>query len=393
MIITDVKATVLQYKYENGIADAQNYFSTRNAVMVQVYTDEGIVGLGESACFGGPAENTKYIVERELKPIVMGQDPLCIERLWKRMFDRTRQHGRGAIINASMSGIDIALWDIMGKATGMPVYKILGGYTDRILPYASSGFYSNGKDVKVMAEEVESYFKRGFRYAKIKVGRNPEVLLSPLENMNFADECNYSLDEDLERVRMCCEVAKRYGGRIMVDVNNTWNSFTAAEMCRKLQSMGVFWVEEPLHLDNLEGSRELAASLDMAIAGYESECGGFYRFKEIIDKRAVDIVQCDAIWSGGFTECRRIANYALGHCMPVIPHVFSTAICLAANMHLLGAIPNGGLLEFDQNVYPLRDELLTTKFSVAEDGYVHIPQKPGLGIELNPDAVEKYTLK
>lgn len=390
MKITDVKAMILQYTYENGIADAQNYFSTRSCVIVQVFTNEGIVGIGEAACFGGPAANTKYIVERELAPIIIGEDPTRIEYVWKKMFDRTRQHGRGAIIMASMSGIDIALWDILGKIAGLPVYKLMGGYTDKLLPYASAGFYSAGKTAEKMAEEVESYFKQGYRYAKIKVGRNPEVFMSPLPNMNYGEECNYSLEEDLERVRACCAVAKRYHGRIMVDANNTWNTFTALQMCREFEKLGVFWIEEPLHLDNVEGSVELAAALDMPVAGYESETGGFYRFKELIERHAIDIVQCDVIWSGGFTECRKIANYALGHSMPVIPHVFSSAVSLVANMHFMASISNNGILEFDRNVYPLRDELLTEPVKLADDGYVHLPQGPGLGIELCQDTVKRY---
>lgn len=392
MKITDVKATVLQYTYENGIADAQNYFSTRSCVIVQILTDKGITGIGESACFGGPAVNTKYIVEKELAPIVIGEDPTMIERIWRKMFDRTRQHGRGAIINTAMSGIDIALWDILGKVTGLPVYKLLGGYTNRLKPYASSGFYSRGKTAEKMAQEVESYFQQGFQYAKIKVGRNPEVFMSPLPNMQFANECNFTLEQDLARVQACCQVADRYGAKIMVDANNTWNTFTALKMCREFEKLGVFWIEEPLHLDNIEGSVELAAALDMPVAGYESETGGFYRFKEFIDRHAVDIVQCDAIWSGGFTECRRIANYALGHCMPVIPHVFSSAISLVANMHLMASFSNGGILELDRNVYPLRDELLTESVQVASDGFVYLPDGPGLGIELRQDTIERYFL-
>ena len=216
--------------------------------------------------------------------------------------------------------------------------------------------------------------------------------MTPLPNMRFAEECNYSLDEDLERVAACCEVANRYHAKLMVDANNTWNTFTALKMCREFEKMGVFWIEEPLYLDNIEGSVELAAALDMPVAGYESETGGFYRFKELIDRHAIDIVQCDAIWSGGFTECRRIANYALGHSMPVIPHVFSSAISLAANMHLMASLSNTGILEFDRNVYPLRDELLKEPIHVAEDGYVYLPDTPGLGIELRQDTIEKYFL-
>lgn len=389
MKIKQVTAMILRYQYENGIADAQNYFSTRNAVLVEVETDTGLRGIGESACFGGPAESTKYIVERELAPLIVGEDPTNIEYIWKKIFDRTRQHGRGGIIMAAMSGIDVALWDILGKIAGLPVYKLLGGYTDKLLPYASSGFYSGGKDTKALAQEVGSYFEQGFRYAKIKVGRNPEVFLSPLPNMPFTQECNCSLEEDLERVEACCKVADEFGAKLIVDANNTWNTFTAIKMGKIFQKLGVFWLEEPLHLDNIEGSVELAAALDMPVAGYESEVG-LYRFRELIRRHAVDIVQPDVIWSGGFTECRKIANFAHAHNMPCLPHVFSSAVSLAANAHFLASICNAGILELDRNVYPLRDELLEEPIVVAPDGYIHMSDKPGLGIELREDTIQKY---
>ncbi len=389
MKITDVKATVLKYTYENGIADALNFFSTRSAVIVQVYTDEGIVGLGESGCFGGPPESTQFIIEKELKPIVMGEDPTNIEYVWKKMFDRTRQHGRGGIIFAAMSGIDVALWDILGKKAGLPVYKLLGGYADKVTPYASSGFYSRGKDTEALAAECESYFKRGFKYAKIKIGRNPEVFLSPLPNMAFTEECRYTPEEDLERVAACCEVAKKYGAKMIVDANNNWNTFTAIQMGKKLQEMGVFWIEEPLHLDNIDGSAELAAALDVPVAGYESEIGMF-RFREFIQRRAIDIVQPDVVWTGGISECVKIGHLALANGLPCNPHVFSSGVSLAANLHFLASLPNAGIFEMDQNVYPLRDELLTEKIDMAEDGFVHVPQGPGLGIELNMDTFNKY---
>ncbi|MCC8025969.1 MAG: mandelate racemase/muconate lactonizing enzyme family protein [Clostridium sp.] len=392
MKIVNVEATILQYKYENAIADAQNYFAARSAVLVKVYTDTGIIGIGESACFGGPPQITKYIIENELKPIVMGEDPTRIEWNWQNMFARTRQHGRGGVIYAAMSGIDIALWDILGKETGMPIYKLLGGYTDKVTPYASSGFYSEGKETKEIAEEVRSYFEKGFKYAKIKIGRNPEVMMNPLPNMAYSDKCNYSLEEDLERVEACCKVAEECHAKIIVDANNNWNTFTAIQMGKKLQSLGVYWLEEPLHLDNIDGSAELASALDMPVAGYESEIG-FYRFRELITRRAVDIVQPDCIWSGGITECRRIANLALAHNLPCNPHVFSSAVSMAANLHFLASISNAGIFEMDRNIYPLRDELITNKFEIAEDGYLYLPEGPGLGITLNEECIEKYKVQ
>ena len=213
--------------------------------------------------------------------------------------------------------------------------------------------------------------------------------MNPLVNMAYTEECRYSLAEDLERVQACVDVANEYGARIMVDANNDWNTFTAIQMGRKLQEMGVYWLEEPLHLDNISGSAELAAALDMPVAGYESEIG-LFRFRELIERHAVDIVQPDCVWSGGITECRRIGELAYTHNLPCNPHVFSSGVSLAANLHFLASLPNQGLLEMDRNIYPLRDELLTEKIDIAEDGFVHVPQGPGLGIELNMDIFNKY---
>jgi len=389
MKITGISTMTASYTYDNSIADAQSYYDTRNAIFVKVETDAGITGLGESAGFGGPPESTVFVIEHELAPLIIGEDPTNIEYLWKKMFDRTIKHGRGGIVMAAMSGIDIALYDILGKKAGLPVYKLLGGYADRLRPYASAGFYTKEKDAKALAEEVGNYYEQGFRYAKIKVGRNPEIMLSALPNMIEPNECLCSLEEDLERVEACSKVAKEFDAKLMVDANNNWNTFTAIQMGRKFEKMGIFWLEEPLHPDNIEGSIEVAAALDIPVAGYESEVG-LYRFRDYIRRHAVDIVQPDVIWSGGFTECRKIANYAYAHNMPVMPHVFSTAICLVANMHFLASIGNAGILEMDRNVYPLRDELLMEPVTMAEDGYVYLPQGPGLGIELNEEILQKY---
>lgn len=388
MKITEVKAIVLSYDYKYAIADAQNYFSTRSAVIVLLKTDSGLTGIGEAACFGGPPENTKYIIEKELSRFVLGQDPEFVELIWKRMWDGTRMHGRRGIIMAGMSGIDIAIWDLIGKSANMPLYKVLGGYTNRLLPYASSGFYQHGKGTKEIAEEVGSYFDRGFKYAKIKVGRNPEVFMSPTTNMPGGEYCTYTLEEDLERVEACCSMA-RGKGRVIVDANNTWTTYTAIQMGRAFEKMGVFWLEEPVHVDNIRGSAQVAQALDMPVAGYESEIG-LFGFREFIINQAVDIVQPDVIWSGGITECRKIAALAYAFNLPVNPHIFSSAVSLAANMHFLASLNNGGILEFDQNVYPLRDELTVEPITINRDGFVYLPEKPGLGIELNEEIVKKY---
>jgi len=389
MKVTSVKAIVLSYQYDYAIADALNYFSKRNAVIVQIGTDEGITGLGESACFGGPPFTTASMIEDELAKYVLGEDPTNIKRIMQRMWYGSRHHGRGGVTQASMSGINIALWDIVGKKIQTPLYKLFGAYTDKIEPYASSGFYRENKDIRDVANEVAGYMDEGFRFAKIKCARTPDAMISPTKDMPDGNYCTVSMEEDLARVEACVNAVKGKG-KIMVDGNNAWTPFDAILMGRNFEKMGVYWFEEPVATDDVSGSAEVARALDMPISGYESEPSPF-RFRDIISTRAVDIVQPDVIWTGGFDEVRKVAAMAELFHMPVVPHVFASAVCLVANMHLIASIPNGNILELDRNVYPLRDELTTEPIEII-DGFVRLPNKPGLGIELNEDTVKKYQI-
>ena len=391
MKITNVRALVLSYTYKNGIADALNYFSKRNAVIVILETDNGNQGIGESACFGGPPTSTKYLIENEFAKYVIGEDPTNVESIWQKMWYGSRHHGRRGLTQACISGIDIALWDLIGKQAKMPLYRLWGGYTNKIQSYASAGFYQKGKGIKELANEVESYIEEGFKFIKIKVGRTPETMLCPTRNMPKGDTCVVTLEEDLTRVEACIKVLKNRA-KLIVDVNNAWTPSVAIKMGREFEKMGVYWIEEPVATDDVKGSVEVARALDIPIAGYESE-SGLYGFRELIENRAVDIVQPDVCWTGGFSVCHRIAALALAYNLPVIPHVFSSGVSLIANMHFIASISNGHLLEFDRNPYPLRDDLISEKVTVDFDGYVNIPEKPGLGIELNEKVVKKYLVE
>ncbi len=301
----------------------------------------------------------------------------------------TRQHGRGGLTQAALSGIDIALWDIVGKKLKTPLYKLFGAYTDKLVPYASAGFYQDDKGAKELAEDVLSYIDAGYGFAKIKCARTPEAFLSPTGYMPRSDYCTYTMEEDFERVLACCNAIKGKG-RLIVDANSAWSPSDAIIMGRRFEKLDVYWFEEPVSPDNIEGSAEVARALDMPVAGYESEMS-VHRFRDMIAARAIDIVQPDTIWTGGFTQCFKIASMAELYHLPVIPHSFSTAVCLAANMHFIASISNSHMVEVDQNFYPLRSELLTEPISVI-DGFVPLMDKPGLGIELNPDTVKKYQI-
>jgi L-alanine-DL-glutamate epimerase-like enolase superfamily enzyme len=288
-----------------------------------------------------------------------------------------------------ISGIDIALWDIIGQATKTPLYRLLGGYRDTIDAYASAGFYAEGKDANELAEEVGGYVERGFRTVKIKVGRNPDVMLNPLHDMNARDYAQATFDEDIERVRAASKAAGT--ARLAIDANNAWTTPVALKFMEAISDVEIAWLEEPVATEDLAGSAELAHALSTPIAGYETETG-LPGFRNLISLRAVDIVQPDVIWTGGITETRKVAALAQAFHLPVIPHVFSSAVSSIANMHLIAALPNAGLLEFDQNPNPLRSELFEEPIVVDSEGRVRLPEAPGLGVRLNQETIDTYRI-
>jgi L-alanine-DL-glutamate epimerase-like enolase superfamily enzyme len=361
----------------------------RLTLLVQVHTDDGFTGLGEAAAYGGFLESTEELILGELRSTVLGQDPFQVERLWSMMATRAQQRGRRGMLMMAISAVDIALWDIIGQATRTPLYRLLGGYRDRVPAYASAGFYAEGKSAHDLAEEVGGYVERGYRHVKIKIGRNPEVMLNPLHDMNASGYATASIEEDIERVRAASKAAGT--ARLAIDANNAWTAPVALDFMQRIADVPIAWLEEPVATEDLAGSAELAHLLSVPVAGYETETG-LPGFRELIARRAVDIVQPDVIWTGGITECRKIAALAQAYHLAVIPHVFSSAVASIANLHFIAALPNAGLLEFDQNPNPLRSELLNEPLAIDAGGMVAVPDRPGLGVTLNPKTVDRYRI-
>jgi len=388
--ITDVTTIKLRYPMDVAMADAIHYMPERPTLLVQVHTDAGIVGLGEAAAYGGFLESTEALILGELRTTLLGRDPLRIERLWSLMTTRAHQRGKRGMLLMAVSGIDIALWDIAGQVAKLPLYQLLGGYRDALTAYASAGFYAADKGPAELAEEVGGYAARGFRWVKIKVGRNPDVMLNPLHDMPANDYALATLEEDVERVR-AARAAVGPVVKLAIDANNAWTPPVAIRFMRRVADQDIAWLEEPVATEDLDGSAEVARALDVPVAGYETETG-LAGFRDLIGRRAVDIVQPDAIWTGGITECRKIAALAQAHGLPVVPHVFSSAVASVANMHLIAALPNAGLLEFDQNPNPLRSELFEEPITVRPDGMVPLPTGPGLGVRLNQETIDRYRL-
>ncbi len=385
MKIKDIRTIALSYKCEPPYGSAGGMQARRGALIVEVETDDGIVGIGESGLGGGA---TATVIEKDLKPLLLGRDPTMIEGLWQLMFARTRQYGRRGVVMNAISGIDIALWDIAGKVAKMPVYKLLGASRDRVEAYASGGFYQEGKGVDGVAGEAESYRARGFRGMKMKIGRNPSTGSHLRHLANMAEVCEVEPEIDIARV---AAVRKALGpqAKLMVDVNCAWSPDFAIRMGREFEPYNLYWIEEPVATDDIDGSARVADALTTPIAGYETETG-LYGFRELVTRGAVDIVQLDVAWSGGFSEGKRIAAFAQAHHRMVAPHAFAGAVLLIASLHYAASIPNALALEWDQNPNGLRDELLKEGLKLESDGTVKLPERPGLGIELDRAAVEKY---
>ena len=389
MRIRDVRTIPVECKLPQPVYDANYIMATKPALLVEVETEDGLVGLGEAAHFGGPLRSTQTVIEGELRDHLLGEDSREIERLWEQMHQRAYKHARGGVVIAAMSGIDIALWDLRGKMAGMPLWRLLGGYRRRVPAYATGGFYAAGKGVRELCEEMRAYIEHGFRAVKMKVGRNSGIEGSPLRAMADRGVCEVSLAEDLERVRA---VREAVGAeiRLMVDANGAWDVPTAVKMGRAMEPFDIYWYEEPVSPDDLAGSAQVAEKVMIPVAGYETCTYGKVGFRDYIAAKAIHFVQPDVAWCGGLTESLKIAHLAQVWNLPLAPHIHGSAVAVAAAAHLLGAVANASMAEMVFPAHPLMSELVREPLLVDRTGHIELTERPGLGLELDPKVVAKY---
>jgi len=392
MRIRDVRTIPVECPLPHPVFDANYIMATKPALLVEVETDEGLVGLGEAAHFGGPLRSTAALIEGELRDHVVGEDPRDLERLWEQMHQRAYKHARGGVVIAAMSGIDIALWDLRGKLTGQPLWRLLGGYRRQVPAYATGGFYAEGKGIRELCQEMEAYCRHGFRAVKMKVGRNSEIEGSPLRAMAHRGICEVSLAEDLARVRAVRD-AVGPEVRLAIDANGAWDVPTAVKMARALEPLDIYWFEEPVSPDDLAGSAEVARKIAIPVAGYETCSYGKVGFRDYIQARAVHFVQPDVAWAGGLTESLKVAHLAQAWNLPLAPHIHGSAVAVAAALHLLGAVSNASLAEMVFPAHPLMSDLVREPLIVDRTGHIELPERPGLGMELDPKVVAKYRVE
>lgn len=383
MKITDVKAHVLRSPLAQPFAFSQGWVSSRGATLVEVTTDEGLTGWGEALCQGlQPPEIAAAAVSSALRPLLLGADPLEPEPLWHRMYHHTRDYGlKGAVIGG-ISGVDIALWDLCGKARGEPVARLLGGmFRDKVQAYAT-GFYrikGQGEAARLAAEARQRHAE-GFRALKIKLG--------------------FGVEDDLAVMGAIREATAGLTFDAMIDTNHAYGVAQAIALGRGLEAQGwkLRWYEEPVTQEDLDGYGEVRRALATPIAGGENEFT-LFGFRELFARRAVDIAQPDICAAGGFTGCRHITALAHAHGVQVNPHVWGSAVGQAASLQLIAAIPDAHhslfsvqpLLEFDMSSHPFR-ERLTDRPLRQKEGWVEVPRRPGLGIEVSREVVKQYSV-
>lgn len=375
MKIASVQTHILDHKLATAFESASMRFDRRQHLLVEIVCDDGTTGWGE--CLG-PALPNAAVVKAYAHHLI-GSNPLSTEIIWQRLYNLFRDQGQRGLAVTGLSGIDVALWDIKGKHFGVPVGVLLGGrMRESVRAYATGSFKREGEDrVAGNASECAGYVADGFHAVKIKIGFDPE-----------------------EDVRVVAAVREAIGSRtrMMIDANHGYDVREAIEVGQAVARYDIDWFEEPVIPEQIGAYRAVREGQPIPVAGGETWHGKF-AFREPLETRAVDIVQPDLCGTGGFTEMRRVADMAALHGIRLVPHVWGTGIQIAASLQFMAAQlpdpprrnPIEPILEFDRTENPFRQAVLATPLE-HENGVVRIPDGPGLGIEINRDALTEYAL-
>ena len=364
---------------------SQARFPERNSLLVRVTTSDGIVGWGEGGQYG-PPEPVAACIDRVLAPLIVDRPFSEPVRLWEQLYTHSRDFGQKGTYIEALSALDIAHWDIWGKALGQPIHALLGGaFRDRIQAYATGCYYPEEIDagsatLDALAAEAEEHVRSGFSTLKMKIGLLPVAA-------------------DGARVAAVRE-AIGPDVTLLVDANHAYNAAGAIRMGRELERWQVGWFEEPVVPEDRAGYRRVRDALSIPVAGGECEFTR-YGFRDLFEGECVDIAQPDLCVCGGYSEWLKIQALASAHSVLTIPHVWGSGVALATALHALAVVPptphtdnpvpiqNEPVVEYDRQPNPLRDDLLVEIFAL-EDGCLAVPSGHGLGITVNDEVVNRY---
>ena len=366
MKITDIKTLRLRapIPQDGQVFSRSGVRNYRSTTLVRIDTDEEISGWGSCS---GNGELIEFVVARILCPLIIGMDPTRIDDVWDQAYVRGghKEFGTRGIGVVALSGIDMALWDILGKFHGQPLYQLLGGKCRDKVPVYATALYP--EKPSTVAKRARGFANQGFHGVKIKVG--------------------FDLDQDIEIVR---SVRQELGRDfiVMTDANQGYTLDVGVNAAEAFADCGVFWLEEPLFADDVGGHALLrqATAVPIAVGENLHMCSAFENF---VARHAVDFLQPDVARAGGITEINKIAALAARHRLPISFHTWGDAVALAASVHLSAAMPDCTMMELDYTYNPLRAELLRLPLEV-ESGFMVPPDKPGLGIQVDADALERF---
>ncbi len=367
--ITAVRSCTVRVPLDNPTSFSTRRVLARDYALVRVETDDGGHGIG--FCYGGSSGGgvVTRAVRDLLAPGLIGEDPYRVEGLWQKLYQEAILHGRTGSVMRALSILDTALWDRNARAAGLPLYKYLGCTRTGTVPaYASGGYYLDGKTPAKLGEEVAGYVAQGFTAVKIKVGRF-----------------------DLKAEEDWISAAREAIGPdtiLMLDANNAWSDLTTAlRFVDMYAAYDPYWIEEPFSPDDIDNHARLAQRTRVPVATGEIEAGR-WRFKELLDKDAAQILQTDACVCGGITEWRRIAAIASGYGVPVFPHWFHDL-----HAHLVAAAPNASMVEFFPDDQVLNFRRLVDRQIEVKAGELVLPEGAGLGFDFDEAAVKKFAIE
>ena len=359
MKITDLIVRAYSAPYSTPISNGKYTYASTDIVIASVITDEGIEGHGWT-------HGTKVVIDtmESLKERVLGEDPFNVEKLWDRMY-LPKVNGRKGFETRAISAVDIAFWDIIGKAAGRPLRQLLGGFRESVPAYIAGGYYEADKGHSGLRQEMKANAAKGARAVKMKIGA-----ASLAEDLDRIDAAREALGKDIE---------------ILVDANNAYNRLDAFKMGRELDKRKIYWFEEPLSPDDIEGCAELCRRIDTPIAIGENEYTR-WGFKQLIDAGAAQILNADAQVLGGITEWKKVADLAMASHILVAPHGDQEI-----HAHLVSAIPNGLIVEYyDNNLNTLKEKMFRNHLSIDGEGKVAVPSLPGIGFEIDFEALDRF---
>ena len=386
MKINSIKSHVLRYELDKELGYSQQYYKHRTAHLVEVETDEGITGWGECFGPGNIALANKYIVEKVIQPLIIGEDPINKEYIWHKVYNLLRDSGQKGMPIQALSGIDIALWDILAKKAKLPLYQLLGGKTNNKIPVYGYGMMLQKKTVEELCElfkkEANQIKEKNFKAMKMKVG------LGPKDDLKLVSAVREAIGDNF---------------KLMVDANHAYNKNDALYVGRGLDEMDIYWFEEPIAPEDYDSYKELKEKLKTNIAGGEAEFTK-YGWNQLIKNNCIDIAQPEVCGLGGITEYLKISALAQANFIPIVNHVWGSALSVAVNLHLLTSLPDmpGGLfptksmLEFDtteKNIFIT--DLAEEKFSILDqvkdkNGFASPLENIGIGINPKKDFIKEY---